>query len=227
MSMIKFVEAITKFNADEQDARQQAEQRAQSFKPTVDESGKYHAPHDNFEWIDGQIYQGGQYLPFEESHTQPMRKLKAKVSVDAFSKLKDVLSNASLGKAWDIDGTRVAYAYLEVPQSLYKVLEKLTPKSGKVLMEVEEAKKKGLSVGSSWKFNLRGVTSRWNEDIRSGTDMFEYYCEDRGIIWGEHLFFNKNETDGTFKNPKNKKSIFYSPLSGKEVCYVYSKDFLA
>lgn len=37
-----------------------------NLEPVLDVNGRFHAPVDGYSWIDGEIYSGGSYLPFED-----------------------------------------------------------------------------------------------------------------------------------------------------------------
>lgn len=226
MSMNEFVAVIESFNKQEQESRLRAETMIQNSSITKDSNGRYHAPHDDFLWIDDNVYSAGEYLPHDESHSQPNKKLVVKVALNSLQILKHSLPEASNGKTWEQNGVKVTKVYAEVPEKLHKQLQKLIPHSGKRMVTVEEAKNKGLNHGATWKFNLRGISNAFNKDVMSHSDLHvDLYCSNKGLVFGENIFFNDNH-DGTFKNPKNKKATFYSPLSGKEVCYVQLVDYL-
>lgn len=226
MSMNAFVTTIESFNKQKQEAQLRAESKIQDANVTKDDNGRYHAPHNNFLWIDNNVYSAGEYLPYDEGHSQANKKLVVKVAVRSLQVLKESLPEASNGKIWDQNCVKVTKVYAEVPESLYRQLQSLIPRNGKRMITVKDAQEQGLSHGATWKFNLRGITNAFNKDVMSGSDLYvDSYCSNKGLEFGENIFFNDNH-DGTFKNPKNKKSTFYSPLSGKEVCYVQLVDYL-
>lgn len=71
-------------------------------KPTIDCSGRQHAPCDNYIWIDGNRYLGGQYLPEDEENTGRSHSLKIKIAKTIEPQLQEIV-RGSLGKTWIIN----------------------------------------------------------------------------------------------------------------------------
>ena len=110
-------------------------------EPTVDRSGRLHAPHDGYSWEDN-TYGAGEFLPIPEMDQDDCEyrdiiyrpraagadmqerynnKAKIKTTVDAVTQIKDAISpmalaiNISAGSSW---GGGVCYMYVEAKSKL-------------------------------------------------------------------------------------------------------------
>ena len=101
------------------------------IQPTVDKTGRYHAPVDGYVWINGDTYLGGQYLPVDEDNGKgkATQTKKIKIELDAVPALKEVVEG-SHGKSWEENGKQVCYFYAQVEQSLLTLINKQLPDAG-------------------------------------------------------------------------------------------------
>ncbi|CAH6986213.1 hypothetical protein VCHA53O466_140099 [Vibrio chagasii] len=221
--MSKILDTIETFLSKKADIEAASENAVQSNNVTRDPQGRLHAPHKGFVWIDGNTYGSGEYLPEDDSHTADLRSMRIKSNNNAHAALSKLLgeSSVSRGKTWSENGQDVGYSYLKVPATLKAKLEPITPKQFVTLTEATEADINNDDM-TTWKFNMRGVTYAFNQNLHSDI-AFDMYCEKKGLWFGENIFFN-DKHDGTFHNPKNKKAMFFSPLAGKMVKLVKSPD---
>lgn len=111
------------------------------ISPTIDSQGRLHAPVDGYQWINGDIYLGGQFLPFDEESQKTSKTYtkKIKIMVDVLPELKKVLDGGN-GKSWMENNIEVTYFYATVNMSLLTLLNNHLPDTNKkqiVLVESE------------------------------------------------------------------------------------------
>lgn len=228
--MNKFFSAIESHIKRKVEQEELRQNQIDELNPTIDDSGRYHAPCSGFEWIDGNTYAGGEYLPVDDINPEVTTTVAVKVSDTAKERLTEMLGSlVGFGKSWTQNGVNVQKAYITCSKSLGATLRKYVPDSGKKLVLLSEAEKDGLEHGQAWKFNTRGLTNAWNESLRynSSSDSFDRYCEQKGLVHGTHFEFNKDPLTGELKDPKSPKSVFSSALKGQMVCYAYTVDYLS
>jgi len=98
------------------------------IRPTIDSQGRLHAPVDGYQWINRDVYLGGQFLPFddESQKTSKTYTKKIKIMVDVLPELKQVIDGSN-GKSWMENNVEVTYFYATVNMSLLTLLNKHIP----------------------------------------------------------------------------------------------------
>lgn len=131
--------------------------------PTVDRHGRFHAPCDGYEDVDGRgIYAKGEYLPIPESMLEEWgaqltgkefgKKARILVESSFSDELSAILSQQyglrpSAGKKFERGGTEMNYIYVSGNEALATVIEetvKAAKEAEKAAKEAERAARKAL-----------------------------------------------------------------------------------
>ena len=155
-------------------------------KPTIGKGGRLHAPHNGYEWIDGNVYAGGQWLAESEDSIRGSRPSKATIEatpeVAAYleEKAKDLDQiRVSLGKVYEKNGENRQYVYIEGGRALTRAITDLAPSRNKVLMAASDAEAKGLTLGKTWKYSYK---RHFNEEMKYGTYLGSDESLDKQIV---------------------------------------------
>lgn len=178
----------------------------EDVKPTIDINGRYHAPCDNYLWINEQIYMGGNYLPDDDNYSGRGETIKIKIAVSLEKELDSIIPG-KIGKSWNQNGVEMAYFYGSVSKAEKTAILKILPEGGKrVALATENTTTK------TWKFSSGKIYR--NIIFKLGRcyelDVFEYFCSQ--IAPGVEFDWIRNKK-GEFK--------MVSDFDGKMVCYEY------
>lgn len=164
--------------------------------PVVGSDGRLHAPCTGYVWNES-VYMGGQYLNIESNKEAANCKVRLKTSTEKVLLLSKVLGKhftINHGKTWtDKDtGLIVTYCYLEgLTESQKKGLNKLIPTGGKRLVSEDDAKVQGITLGTTWKVNNRGISQAWRT---MSEGYFLHYLEDKGLVYSDVKITDKKVT---------------------------------
>jgi hypothetical protein len=136
--------------------------------PTIDGECRLHAPCDNYEWVDGVVYLGGQYLTdpyadkFDIGKEYIKNSFKLKMFKNDTNKMLEIFSG-STGKSWVENGKDVCFFYANVTKSELKLLSNLFPPEGKKIVLVSEYGNPDNA--KTWKFSSKKL---WNKYVDTG-----------------------------------------------------------
>lgn len=179
----------------------------QDVKPTIDVNGRYHAPCDNYLWINDETYLGGEFLPNDEEYVGGSEIIKIKIVVSLEKELDSIIPGR-IGKSWNQNGVEMAYFYAVISKAEKTALLKILPEGGKrVALATENTTTK------TWKFSSGKFTRRFSNlygKIANWYDIFEATSYDfaPGV---EFKLVTKKDGNMTYK----------SDFDGKMVCYEY------
>lgn len=155
-------------------------------KAVQDENGRYHAPHDGFEW-EGRVYKGGEYLL--EGEYRANNTCRVKMVLSEIILLKNEGISVSYGKVWDVDGVDVAYATFYGTKGQCNKLTEMFPRSGKELLLHDD---NDSGRGKPFKFSTRTMSYIYNSlmdydrilnaFIAKGLDSVPYNVSEKGIV---------------------------------------------
>lgn len=178
--------------------------------PTLGVDGRLHAPCDNYTWINGEVYLGGQYLPLDEDTKIGTTTYKFKVQTKIVPELSKIISG-SIGKSWIQGDAEVAYYYASVSSAEKRVLEQLLPQASKQIVLADEN-----TTSKTWEFSTKKFIKSY---------VYKY-----GFRWTEvfHDFIHMDApgVDFNMVTKKGGKITFKSDFDGKLVCYAYNDSIL-
>jgi hypothetical protein len=176
----------------------------QNVDPVIDCNGRYHAPCDNYIWINDEVYMGGNYLPDDDNYCGRVETMKLKILVSLFEELNDIIPG-SMGKSWIQDGQEIAYFYGLVTKAEKTALLKILPEGGKRVVLADEN-----TTSKTWKFSTGKFTRRFSSIYGfEWMDIFEALSHE--FAPGVKFEIVKKKDKYTFK----------SEFDGKMVCYQY------
>jgi hypothetical protein len=126
---------------------------ASDMGAVVDDNGRYHAPHDGFEF-EGRVYKGGEFLlegEFRESY-----EIRVKMPLNHIVALKKAGVSVRYGRDWDFKGEQIAYATFVGERAKLRKLETMFPRGGKELLLHDESDS---NRGAAFKFNTRKLSA--------------------------------------------------------------------
>jgi len=173
-------------------------------KPTLDRSGRQHAPCDNYIWIDGNRYLGGQYLPEDEENTAKSYSVKIKIAKTVESQLQEIV-RGSLGKTWIVDNTEIGYYYAQVTRAEKTALEKILPAVDRQIVLADEH-----TASKTWIFNTKKL-------IKSYVYKFGYQWQE---MFQDFSHMDAPGVEFELVVKRDGKITFKSAFDGKSVCYV-------
>lgn len=125
--------------------------------PTIDNNGRYHAPTDNYYWINDQYYMAGEFLPNDDEYTGNSQSIRIKIATKILSEIESFL-DGSMGKTWVQNNIEVGYFYAQVSSREKTALMKIIPESGKRVVLVSESGNNG---NKTWIFKTSKFTRRF------------------------------------------------------------------
>ena len=116
--------------------------------------GRWHAPHNGFTWLDGRVYNGGEYLPEEDGASSNTRQIKFTVNATEAVKASLKTIGCSFGAAFERNGKVVCYAYFEGSIAETSHIRTLVKHDCRVLSYAEQAD------GTTWETTLLKLRSK-------------------------------------------------------------------
>ena len=116
--------------------------------------GRWHAPHNGFTWIDGRVYNGGEYLPEEDGAASNTRQIKFTVNATEAVKASLKTIGCTFGAAFERNGVHVCYAYFEGSIAETSHIRTLVKPDRRVLSYAEQAD------GATWETTLLKLRSK-------------------------------------------------------------------
>lgn len=116
--------------------------------------GRWHAPHNGFTWLDGCVYNGGEYLPEEDGASSNTRQIKFTVNATEAVKASLKTIGCSFGAAFERDGKAVCYAYFEGSIAETSHIRALVKPDRRVLSFAEQAD------GTTWETTMLKLRSK-------------------------------------------------------------------
>lgn len=175
----------------------------QDLAPTEDRSGRKHAPCDNYIWINGQVYLGGQFLPEDEEYSGAGFTVKIKIAAALAPVLNEFLSG-SIGKTWMEGDVAVGFYYAAVCAAEKTALDKILPAQEKQIVLADEN-----TTAKTWVFNTKKI-------IKSYVYRFGHEWKD---MFNDFAHMDAPGVDFEMVTNKAGKITFKSDFDGKAVCY--------
>ena len=129
---------------------------------SIAHNGRYHAPHDGFEF-EGRVYKGGEFLL--EGEFRQSYETRVKMPLNHIAALKEAGVSVRRGRDWDFKGEQIAYATFVGERAKLRKLEAMFPRGGKELLLHDESDS---NRGKPFKFNTRKLSSMINRGCCDG-----------------------------------------------------------
>ena len=195
--------AVESVRAAYQARLDKAETDNHDLAPTKDRSGRKHAPCDNYIWIDGNVYLGGQFLPEDEEYMGKNYTVKIKIAAALAPVLNEFLPG-SIGKTWMEGNVAVGFYYASVAKAEKTALDKILPAQDKQIVLADEN-----TTAKTWVFNTKKI-------VKSYVYRFGYQWQE---MFNDFAHMDAPGVDFQLVTKKDGKITFKSDFDGKTVCY--------